>query len=174
MPSFFDRNSSGTVVLDTSAIINLAGSGLGEEILSRLPYEFLTTGIIRNELLEGRNRGGNHSRIFESMVQASLISVHDITCNCEDTFERLVIGKGENTLDDGEASALAIALPLSAFVVIDENKAMRISRERFPEISLISSCDLFRHPAVTSTFTRVELKQAVLSAQCHSDKGGHR
>jgi len=48
--------------------------------------------------------------------------------------------------------------------VIDENKAMRISRERFPQIRLISSCDLFRHPAVTSSLSRSELKQAVLSA----------
>lgn len=164
MSSFFDPNSSGAVVLDTSAIINLAGSGMGEDILSRLPYEFLTTEIIRNELLEGRMRGWNHSRIFESMVQTSLISIQNIMGDSEDTFESLVIGKGENTLDDGEASALAIASPLSAFTVIDENKAMRISRERFPQIRLISSCDLFRHSAIASTLTRSELKQAVLSA----------
>ena len=164
MLSFFDQDSSGEVVLDTSVIINLAGSGFGEQILASLPYQFLTTDIVRDELFEGRMQGWNHSRIFESMIEASLVSVHPISGEAEVIFEGLVIGEGFNTLDDGEASALAIASPRSAFTVIDENKAMRIARERFPEIRLISSCDLFRHPAVTSTLTHSELQQAVLTA----------
>ena len=164
MTFFFDQESLGEVILDTSAIINLAGSGYGEQILKALPYEFLTTDIVRDELHEGRMRGWNHAKIFDSMVKFSLVKVLNIESDCEKTFESLVLGNGANTLDDGEASVLAVAAPRAAIVALDENKAMRITRERFPNMQLISSCDLFRHPAVKKALTKSEMQNAIFSA----------
>ena len=63
-------------------------------------------------------------------------------------FERLVVGRAEETLDDGEAATIAWAAEHRAIAVIDERKANRICAARFPQLRVASTVDVFAQEKV--------------------------
>lgn len=65
-------------------------------------------------------------------------------------FSALVAGTVQDTLDDGEAAAIAHALEHGATVLIDEKKATRLCAERFPHLQVGSTVDLVGYAVVQS------------------------
>lgn len=61
---------------------------------------------------------------------AGLISVAKLDDLTESHFEDLVIGRGDATLDDGEAATIAYGAEKGAIALIDERKAMRAIIEK--------------------------------------------
>ena len=58
-------------------------------------------------------------------------------------FESLVSGSAAETLDDGEAATIACAIERSAVALIDDRKAVRICAERFPNLAVGCTVDVF-------------------------------
>lgn len=162
----FSIKTTGTskIVLDSSVIINLAGSGYGARIVSSVPFDFFATSVVQDELIRGLANERKHAETLQHLVDAALIKIEELPEEAEKIFEELVFGKSCETLDDGEASTLALASVLKANVAIDDKKAIKISQEKFQNISLVSSCDIFSHPSVLDALTQLELRTAIVNA----------
>jgi len=152
------------VVIDTSAAINLMGSGFAYDIVRALPNRVVAVDTIPTELESGRRRGRPHADLLEQIVANGGIEIVSLSESATEIFEGLVIGRAADTLDDGEAATLAYAVDTGAIPIIDEKKAMRICDRRFPAMALGSSGDLFAHQAVLNRLGRDRLGRSVLNA----------
>src|SRR5260370_3804417 len=75
------------------------------------------------------------------------------------------------TVDDGEAATVAYAVANRGIALIDEKKANRICAQRFPELRLACTVDIFMHPDVQSELGREVLADTVFNALCHGRMG---
>lgn len=152
------------LVADASTVINLIASGHAREILAALPNRVGVVDVIPRELDVGRPMGHQHAQSLESLVEAGLVrvvSLGEVGCLY---FEELVIGAAVDTLDDGEAATIAYAAEVSAVVVIDERKALRICAHRFPTLPLACSVDIFVHPMVQAALGPDGLRDVMYNA----------
>lgn len=157
-------DSDDMLVADTSTIINLIATGSAADILGVLPCRVVAVDVIREELEYGRARGRNDANIFDTLVSAGLINVVSLGNESLMRFERLVVGRASETLDDGEAATIAYAAVTSAVALIDERKALRLCSTRFPDICLGSTVDVLVHPAVRNALGATALADAVFNA----------
>jgi len=152
------------VVIDTSAAINLIATGCAGQILQALPNRVLAVDAVPIELEEGRQRGRPDADLLRELVVARRIEVVTLGNLSTAIFEELVIGAAAMTLDDGEAATIAYAVEHVATAIIDERKAMRICAERFPNLHVGCTVDMFAHPDVIRSLGRDGLSQAVVNA----------
>ncbi len=147
-PSTFMDETSAIVVLDTSVVINLNATGRAPEILNALPLRIVVTEIVVAELRRDRRSGRQDSELLEALARAGHIRVVAIGDAGPSVFGEFVVGPAGDTLDDGEAATIAFAVEHQIAPVIDERKALRICRERFPLPRPICTVDLFAETAV--------------------------
>ena len=83
-------------------------------------------------------------------------------------FEELVIGPAAETLDDGEAATIAVAIEHHGIALIDERKAHRLCRKRYPDLRTGCTVDIFAHPEVLRALGEQKLASSVLSALMHA------
>lgn len=152
------------LVLDASVAINLTASGYAADILRALPNRKIVVDVVSAELADGRRRGRQHADMLDKLVSDGLIDVVAVPASAEPLYESLVIGGAAQTLDDGEAATIAYAVGTGAIAFIDERKAIRICREKFPGLLLGCTVDLVCHPDVEAAIRRSTLAQAVLNA----------
>ena len=79
-------------------------------------------------------------------------------------FQDLVSGPAKDTLDDGEAATMAIAFELNATPPLDERKAARICAEKFAELVVGCSIDIFAHEEIENHLGRGKLVDAAFNA----------
>jgi predicted nucleic acid-binding protein len=65
-----------------------------------------------------------------------------------DLFLSLVARSSPDALGDGEAAAIAVGRVRRCAVALDDRKARRIARERYPDMSLVMSVEILQHPTV--------------------------
>ena len=152
------------LITDTSAVINLNGSGRAAEILHALPYKIAIVYVIPQELEIGRERGRRDAELTAALVKATHLQMVSLGDAGWTHYESLVTGTAAETLDDGEAATIAYALERSGVPVIDEDKATRICAHRHPSLKIASSLDLFGHPMVCEALGEAVLAEAVFSA----------
>lgn len=152
------------VVIDASTVINLNATACGPRILKAIPNPFIITDVAQGELLEDRRNGRNDGQLVAELVAADLISVAKLDDLTESHFEDLVIGRGEATLDDGEAATIAYGVEKGAITLIDERKATRICGERYPRLTVGNSFDVLTHPAVLTALGNGATADAVFNA----------
>jgi len=131
-------------VLDTSAVINLLGSGAGGDLLRALPYQAAVADRVHRELLYHPVEGLALAETIDDWLQRRYLEVIRLS---EDVLARyLEIGSfpPPNHLDDGEAASIALAEALGAPVVLDERRARRVVAEQLPGLEVQSSAGLFR------------------------------
>jgi len=157
-------NSSAAIVLDTSVLINLNASGHAEEIFKALPNPVLVSKEVLAELDDGRRMGCGDADYLHAIVSAGLVEIKELNEVELDTFEQMVIGPAGTTLDDGESATIAYAVENRAIAIIDERKAYRICKERFPSLSIGCTIDLFAHPAVQESLGHTKLNIAITNA----------
>jgi predicted nucleic acid-binding protein len=129
-----------------------------------LPNKLRIVSAVVNELEEGRRRGRQDAGILDRLVSSGLIEIVKLSQVGEDWFEKLVIGRATETLDDGEAATIAYAIEHNGLAIIDERKANRICGERFPSLSIAYTVDLLAHPMLEEGLGRKQLAEAVFSA----------
>lgn len=157
-------NPSMPIVVDTSVSINVNATGCATEILAALPHDVLMVDIVSHELTDGRCRGRTDADHTSALIEAGLVKIVRLGKTGLFHFEQLVSGSAERTMDDGEAATIAFAIEAQAIVLIDERKATRICAERFEDLLVASTVDLFVHPDVQRALGQEALTEAVFSA----------
>lgn len=155
---------SAAVVLDASVAINLNATGCAAQILRALPNKAAITDIALAELKEDRRTGRRDAEIIAELAKLQLMVIVPLSEAQERHFEALVIGRGVDTLDDGEAATIAYAVESGAVALIDERKANRICKERYPLVRMGCSVDLFAHAAVEAALGGSRLADGVFAA----------
>ena len=136
------------VVADASVVINLIASGFAATILGPLGSPLRVPGEVQAELERGRSHGREDAGKLARLVDGGQVAIVDLGATGMSHFSALVVGAAQNTLDDGEAAAIAYALEHFAAVLIDEKKAARLCAERFPHLTVGSTADLVGCTAV--------------------------
>lgn len=130
------------LVIDASVLINLLGCGAAEEVLASLPHEVFIEHRTLAEVLRDPSRNLPARDQRARLVQRRILQAHSLAGEAIDCFLELVAEP--DGVDDGEAATIVCALGQSATAVLDERKARRIVRERFPTLTLSSTAGLFR------------------------------
>lgn len=136
------------VALDTSAVINLNGTGFAAEILRALGREIIVVDEVAWDLDKGVASGRRDADRLQELIAAGLVRRASLGEAGETHFEWLSIGATEDTLDDGEAATIALAAELGCAAMLDESKGRRLCKARHPSVSLIGSIEMFTHPDV--------------------------
>lgn len=157
-------NASGRIVADTSAIINLNATECAADILRALPERVVVVDIAADELEDGRKKGRRDAEMLAQLKTAGLIEIESLGEKGEALFAQLVVGPANSTVDDGEAATIAYAVEHSLGVVVDDGKARRICRERYSEVPVQCSVELFQHPSVQGALGKARISSAVLNA----------
>ena len=138
------------IVADASVVINLIASEFATTILGPLGSPLRVPGEVEAELDRGRSRGRKDAEELARLVGGGQAEIVALGVAGIDHFPALVAGSMQDTLDDGEAAAIAHALEHGATVLIDEKKATRLCAERFPHLQVGSTVDLVGCAAVQS------------------------
>ena len=152
------------LVLDTSTIINLCATNRAAEIIGALPSKVVIEKTVMEELEVGRLRGRSDADTIEQLTATGVIEMVRLGPAGLDHFETLISGPAIDTLDDGEAATIALAVEIGAVPVIDERKAHRICREQFPLLQAASTLELLAHPNAETALGLSELADAVFQA----------
>ncbi|MBY0558589.1 DNA-binding protein [Hyphomicrobium sp.] len=150
-----------SLVLDTSVLINLHASRCGERILQTIPNGFIVPEIVAQELENETSQENGEHGFLQGLIALGLVEIVAMTDEEREVFTDLV-GRAPS-LDDGEASTIAIASSRRLFPIIDERKGRsRAVLLTFEEPGW--TLDLFLHPLVRAGLNSAELSQAVYRA----------
>lgn len=152
------------LVADASVWINLLASGRGVDILRVLSKPTIIPSIALGELERGRDRGRSAHAGVTSLIAAGYATVIDLPGEAENVYLSLVAGRASQTLDDGEAATLALALHFGGTALIDERKAISIAATRFPVLTVATTTDLFLSRPVRAALDAVQLADALFAS----------
>jgi predicted nucleic acid-binding protein len=156
------------LVADTSTAINLTASGSSREILRALPNRVVVAETILVELEAGKRRGRRDADHLKALIKDGFVDVITMGDVGAQHFEALVIGPAAETLDDGEAATIAVAIEHYGIALIDERKAQRLCRQRYPDLRTGCTMDIFTHPGVRRALGEQKLASSILSALMHA------
>jgi predicted nucleic acid-binding protein len=156
------------LVADTSTAINLHASGRSREILRALPNRVVVAETILVELEAGKRRGRRDADHLQELINDGFVQVITMGDVGAQYFEELVIGPATETLDDGEAATIAVAIEHHGIALLDERKAHRMCRTRYPDLRTGCTVDIFAHPDVRRALGEQKLASSVLSALMHA------
>ena len=154
------------VVLDTSVMLNVLGSGHAETILGALRGRRVVVAVTSREVL----RHPLHREALDplaSVVEAGLLEKIELPEIALTRFLELTGATPPDDLDDGEAGAIAAAEALGLAVALDERKGRRVVAARLPHVELISSGSIFADQEVGKVLGP-RLADAVFSALIHA------
>ncbi len=152
------------VIADASVVINLNATGCAAAILDALPFRVAATDVVATELGADRRSGRNDAALLNELTAAGRIAIRPLDAAAAQLFGGLVAGPTAETLDDGEAASIAVAVMCDAIVAIDERKARRICARRFPGLRLLSTVELLLHDDVTRQLGRDRQSNAIFRA----------
>lgn len=156
---------SAMLVADSSTVINLLATRMAAAVISALPNRLVVADVVPAELETGRPAGRKACDGLRELVDAGAIEI--VTLDSEAAmrfFEELVVGPAAKTLDDGEAATIAYALAHACTALIDERKAMRLCSERFPDLPIACTLDVFLHGTVQERLGAEGLGNAMFNA----------
>ena len=160
------RDRTVPVVADTSVVINLNASQCAESILDALPHPFLVVSEVVPELESGLQTGRNAAAALKEWITSGRVRIVPLGDTGTRHFFNLVSGPSAQTLDDGEAATIALALETEppAVPLIDERKANRICAHRFADLVTGSTVDLLAQDDVQAALGHDRLASAVFNA----------
>lgn len=156
--------STAPVVADTSVIINLSASRYAETILDALPNRFLVVDQVLAELEAGQSNEHIDSHMLSALVAQCRVGIVQLGTTENQHYESLVNDVTSESLGDGEAATIAFAHCRCAVALVDDRKALRMGAERFADLSLGCSLDLFTQHDVRSELGCDGLKDAIYNA----------
>lgn len=152
------------LVGDASVWINLVAGGRAVDVLRALAKPTIIPSIALGELERGRDKGRSAYAGITPLIAAGYVTVIDLPEAAEDTYLSLVAGRASQTLDDGEAATLALALHFGATALIDERKAIGIAAARFPDLTVATTTDLLLSAHVRSVLGADTLAAALFAS----------
>jgi hypothetical protein len=163
------HSDQGPFVLDASAAINLLATGIAPNLLPLLGA-FI---IERRAFLEVRRhpvQGRDHQAELSCLIDGGHLAIQDLAPDGRDIFFELTADDTAGGLDDGEAATIALAITgVSPGVpVLDDRKAIKLLRRRWPGYSTQHTVSLLFDQRVRSAISRSELAEAVYLALIHA------
>lgn len=155
---------NGLLVADASVWINLIAGARAGDVIRVLAMRPQIPRIALDELERGRDKGRRTAAALADLINDGLVEVTELSSEAEETYLNLVAGPVSQTLDDGEAATLALALHVGAVAIIDERKAINLARDRFPALQIMSTTELLLSDAVRSVFSNEELGNVLYGA----------
>ncbi len=152
------------IVLDTGIIINLAATGLADRILGAFSGPIIVVDIVLDDLERNSENDRPALEVLQGLISVGLVRLEKSSDLSEGYFESLIAGPSPDTLDDGEAGTIALALEKAMIAVLDERKALRICRENYPSLRTASTIDILSHSSVQRALGRDLLRLAVEKA----------
>jgi predicted nucleic acid-binding protein len=153
-----------TLVCDASTIINLNATGCAVAVLKALPNPFAISEVTLGELQEDTRSNRNDAKLVAELQRLGLIKALALDDESALHFELLVAGRTSDTLDDGEAATIACAVGIKAVPIIDERKANRICKARYPNLNVGCTVDILAHEALIAVLGADNLSSAVINA----------
>lgn len=150
------------VVLDTSVLLNILGTGKAQTILAAIQGRRVIVSVTSREVLRHPLDPLAVDPVGP-LVAAGLVERVQLPDPARTRFVALVSASPPDDLDDGEAAALAVGEALGIPVAIDERKGRRLARERIPSLPLLSSGEILADDAVAAALG-AGLADAVFSA----------
>ena len=151
------------LVADASVWINLIAGGRALDILRALDQPTIIPSIVFGELERGRDKVRSAAKGLAALIDTGDVTVVDLPPAAEDVYLSLVAGRVSQTLEDGEAATLALALALGATALIDERKAIGIAATRFPGLNVATTTDLLLSEQIRSVLTPIDLSAALFA-----------
>lgn len=150
-----DLAESGGLVFDTSVWINLLATEAMEPILRALAVpchapEQVVAEVSRHPVTGIRFPADNHP-LRQMSARVSILSLDRAEL---EVFLEIVSAPAGEALGDGEAAAIAVASSRGLDLVIDDRKARRILRERFSQVRIHWTVDLFQAGSVVAALGR--------------------
>ena len=149
--------SDSLVVLDASALINLLGCGSPAVILDALAGRCAIEEKTLAEILQDPFTNGPAGPSIGRLLSKSTLTVQRMSPTAYADYLELVSSPLETALGHGESAALAHADDVRATVVLDDRKARRIGKSRFPKCDQWTSVKLFRVAADLCGLPRNEI-----------------
>lgn len=166
-----ERDEATAFVLDASVLINFLGSGAAERLLKALPGPALVADRAFQEVLRDPSGRIFPADIRQTLAETGLVEVRSLDDAQAQLYLELASAPNPDRLDDGEAATVALALGCGATPVLDETKARRVYRSRFPSQPLESTVGLFQRlndgARLPPNELRSALHQALLHARMH-------
>ena len=166
LPSGYPDLSQVVLVLDASVTINLLGSGISSTILKAIPSRILMERRAYREIRRHPIKSRDLASELDEWRTNALVEVVALDKDGRQVFDEFMAASLGSTLDDGEAATIAYVagMPGNAVPVVDDKKATRIFRERWPGHPITDSATLFRILAETRLLSRDTVREAVYSA----------
>ena len=155
------------LVLDASVIINVLGSGVGERVLSALSTRLIVADVTSREIVRNPLSISDRTNPIEAFAARRLLERRAVDGEALQTFIGLVGATPPDDLGDGESGAIALAKHLDLAVALDDGKARRICRNRFPNVEIVASAEIFAHANVAAALG-TSLADAVHGAMLHA------
>ncbi len=152
------------LVLDASVLINLLGTGITSDILRSLALPTIIEETTLGEVLRDPRDGKSADNIISELVATHTLLREVMDARGLELFLDLVGADPPDDLSDGEAATIAHALIRNAAAVIDERKATRIARIRFPHLTICSTLDIFSSSRVIRALGIESLSTALFDA----------
>lgn len=139
------------LVLDTNICINLLATEAVADVLSALAVPCLIPAPVLGEVTRDPvTRAALPDFSHPLRRHAPLLTVVDLAGAEVALFLDLVGAPAPDALGDGEAAAIAVAVHRGLDIALDDRKARRIIRDRFPTLRPFWTVDLLRAPSVTA------------------------
>ena len=152
------------VVIDASTVINLNATACGSRILKAIPNPIFITDVVQGELLEDSRSGRNDGQMVAELISSGVVYLAKLGDLTGTHVEELVLGRGETTLDDGEAATIAYGVEKRAVALIDERKATRLCGQHYPELLVGTTFDVLAHEEVVKAIGQKCLSDALHKA----------
>lgn len=168
LATFLDTFPAGPLVLDASTIFNLLGCGKPVEVVQALQVPCLIEEHTLKEIKRHPIPGLCHKEVLSSLVGNGSVSTYRMSLEAYELYLSLISGKPSECLDDGESAAIATAVSLGYGVMLDDGKARRVHRSRFPATSFASSLRLFLTAGQRSGWNYEDVHRLIFAARANA------
>jgi predicted nucleic acid-binding protein len=132
--SAFPADPEAALITDASVVIGLNASGQARRVIELIERRVIVPDNASNELAIGARFGHDDGARLDALVASGLVELLPLEGAAVTTYTALIDGTFGETLDDGEAATIALAVHRSAVAVLDERKARRLCSQHFPHV----------------------------------------
>jgi predicted nucleic acid-binding protein len=146
----------------------MLGTGITSDILNALAMPIAVEETTFAEALRDPRNGISAEKFICELVSTHILLREVMDTRSLDIFIDLVGADPPDDLSDGEAATIAHALVRNATLVIDEQKATRIARTRFPQLKVCSTLDILSSSYVIRALGIESLSAAIFDAASYA------
>lgn len=156
------------LVIDASVMINLLATDCVVELIEAVRVPVLIESHAAREVRRHPRERVENPRVLDPLVTAGSLQRVSLGEAAVETFIQLTGAPAPDDLGDGESGSIAHAIHVGAAVALDDGKARRICRERFPDLPVYYTVELLQHANHLAAVDPVIHRSAVFDALIHA------